>query len=141
MPEQQRDLGEMLFVFARAVIEAEEPLLRGHGVEMWDYAVLSRLADGPASTQAELAASVRRDKTRLIPILDRLEGRELLIRSPDPADRRNRIVSLTDAGRELLAECKASIRAMEDELLADLDAEERATFVAALTRLAPRSTG
>ncbi|WP_232662850.1 MarR family winged helix-turn-helix transcriptional regulator [Pseudonocardia sp. TRM90224] len=136
MPEQQqRDLGEMLFVLARTVIEAEEPLLRGHGVEMWDYAVLSRLADGPASTQAELAAAVRRDKTRLIPILDRLEVRKLLLRSPDPADRRNRIVSLTDAGHELLAACKASIRQMEDELLADLGPQERATFVAALTRL------
>jgi DNA-binding MarR family transcriptional regulator len=133
---QRHDLGAAFAWLARAMIKAEEPVLRAHDVEMWDYAVLVSLEDGPAPTQSELAAAVGRDKTRLIPILDRLEARGLLRRTPDPADRRNRVVSLTAAGRELVGSCRAAIRETEAEFLADLDPDERATFVAVLDRLA-----
>lgn len=118
------------------MIKAEEPLLRAHDVEMWDYVILATLARGPASTQSELAAASGRDKTRLIPILDRLEARGLLRRTPDPADRRNRVVALTEDGLALLGSCRAAIREMEAEFLADLEPGERATFVAVLERLA-----
>jgi len=133
---QRHDLGAAFAGLARAMLEAEGPVLRAHDVEMWDYAVLSALEDGPAATQSELAAGVGRDKTRLIPILDRLEVRGLLRRTPDPADRRNRVVSLTTAGRELVQACRAGIREVEAELLSALDPAERASFVAALDRLA-----
>lgn len=136
MDGQRHDLGAAFAWLARAMIKAEEPILRAHDVEMWDYAVLATLEGGPAPTQSELAAATGRDKTRLIPILDRLEARGLLRRTPDPADRRNRIVALTAAGRDLVASCRAGIRAMEAELLADLEPDERATFVAVLDRLA-----
>lgn len=136
MDGQRHDLGAAFAWLARAMIKAEEPILRAHDVEMWDYAVLATLEGGPAPTQSELAAATGRDKTRLIPILDRLEARGLLRRTPDPADRRNRIVALTTAGRDLVASCRAGIRAMEAELLADLEPDERATFVAVLDRLA-----
>jgi DNA-binding MarR family transcriptional regulator len=135
--EQQRhDLGAAFAWLARAMIKAEEPVLRAHDVEMWDYAVLATLEGGPAPTQSELAAAVGRDKTRLIPILDRLEARGMLRRTADPADRRNRVVALTAAGRELVASCRAGIREVEAELLVSVDPDERATFVAVLDRLA-----
>src|ERR671930_1240732 len=107
MAEQRRDLGAMLYALTRVVVDAEVPVLSRHDVDMWEYVVLGGLEHGPAPTQSQLAAAVGRDKTRLIPILDRLEARGLLRRAPDPDDRRNRIVSLTDDGRELLAACRA----------------------------------
>lgn len=141
MDEQRHDLGAAFAWLARAMLKAEEPVLRAHEVEMWDYAVLATLGEGPAPTQSELAAAVGRDKTRLIPILDRLEARGLLRRTPDPADRRNRVVALTPAGRALLASCRAGVREVEAELLAELDPDERAAFVAALDRLADAVRG
>jgi DNA-binding MarR family transcriptional regulator len=134
--DQRHDLGAAFAWLARAMIKAEEPVLQSHDIEMWDYVVLASLERGPASTQSELAAASGRDKTRLIPILDRLEARGLLRRTPDPADRRNRVVALTTAGRELVGSCRAGIRAMEAEFLADLEPGERGTFVAVLDRLA-----
>ena len=136
MGEQRHDLGAACARLARALVRAEEPVLRAHDVEMWDYAVLGALEDGPAPTQSELAAAVGRDKTRLIPILDRLEARGMLRRTPDPVDRRNRVVALTAPGRELVASCRAGVRLVEAELLSALDPGERAVFVAALDRLA-----
>ena len=136
MARDRPDLGILLHRLTSAVVQRELPLLRAHEIEMWDYVVLGGLEHDSAPTQAQLAASVGRDKTRLIAILDRLEARALLHRRPDPDDRRNRIVILTDAGRTLLAKCRRDIRAMETDLLSTLSAPDRTAFVRALSRLA-----
>ncbi|MDT7706985.1 MAG: hypothetical protein QOG20_2592 [Pseudonocardiales bacterium] len=70
--------------------------------------------------------------------LDRLEARGPLRRTPDPADRRNRVVALTDAGRDLLGECRACVRALEEELLGP---GERDVLIPALERLTTPGQG
>lgn len=129
------DLGVLLHRLTVAVAKDELPLLRAHQIEMWDYVALGGLEHGPAPTQAQLAASVGRDKTRLIQTLDRLEALGLLERLADPADRRNRIVTLTTAGRSVLAACRKDIRAMESELLVNLPTLDRAAFIRNLLAL------
>ncbi|RJQ72974.1 MarR family transcriptional regulator [Pseudonocardiaceae bacterium YIM PH 21723] len=132
----RHDLGAAFGRLTRAMVEAEEPILRRHDLEMWDYVLLSALESAAAPTQAELAATVRRDKTRIIPLLDSLEERRLLSRTPDPADRRNRIVALTDTGRAVLRDARAEIRRMEAGYLASIPAGERKVFLDVLDRLA-----
>lgn len=136
MASQRYDLGATFYRLSQALIAAEEPVLAARGVEMWDYVVLVALRDAPARSQAALAARAGRDTTRLIPILDRLEERELLSRTPDPADRRIRIVELTEAGTRLVNDCQGAIRAMERELLAAVPEAERAAFIETLERTA-----
>jgi DNA-binding MarR family transcriptional regulator len=140
MSGQRHDLGASFARLTRTMIELETPILRAHDIEMWDYVVLSALESAAAPTQSELAETARRDKTRLIPILDRLESRGLLSRTPDPADRRNRVVALTDEGRAVLLACRADIRVMETGFLASVPAARRRTFVEVLDQLAD-STG
>jgi MarR family transcriptional regulator, organic hydroperoxide resistance regulator len=137
-PDPRDDLGALLHRLLRRILAAETELLAAQAVEMWDYSVLVALETGPAQTQARLAAAIGRDKTRLIPSLDRLAERELVVREPDPADRRNRVVSITAAGREVLGACRGAIRAMEAELLADVPDADRAAFRRTLEQLAPR---
>ena len=119
----------------RRAVALELPVLAAHGLSMWEYVVLSGLVDGPAQTQARLAEAVGRDKTRIIPILDALEARGLLVRSPDPADRRNKVVTLTEPGRALRTAVATAISAAEEEVLGPLDAAERRTFRELLGRL------
>jgi DNA-binding MarR family transcriptional regulator len=109
----------------RGLIEAERPLLEARGLSMWGYIALSHLAREPADTQLALARAIRHDKTRLIGLLDELERQGLITRTPDPTDRRARIVTLTAAGVARHAAAKADIRAMEDEFLQDLDKTEQ----------------
>ncbi|MFD7077199.1 MarR family winged helix-turn-helix transcriptional regulator [Nocardioides sp. NPDC059952] len=130
------ELGFLLSRLMREVMAREKPILDAAGLEMWDYAVLTALAESDAPTQAQLAATTGRDKTRLIGNLDRLEARGMVERQPDPDDRRNRIVSLTRAGSRALRGCREAIAAMETELLSDLDPADRAAFERALTALA-----
>jgi DNA-binding MarR family transcriptional regulator len=136
VPDDRLDLAHALSLVLRAALAAEEPVLRAHDLEMWDYAVLGALEEGPAPAQAELAGRVRRDQTRLIPVLDRLEARGLLRRTVDPADRRHRVVELTTTGRDLVRRCRADIRAAEAELLGRLPAPDAGRFLATLDRLA-----
>lgn len=138
MPSPHRELAEAFLRLARVTAAAEMPVLRAHGLEMWDYVVLGGLAEGPSQTQARLADTVGRDRTRLIPILDRLEARGLVHRTPDPADRRNKVVRLSATGRDVLDACRAGIREVEAEQLADLEPDEREAFRRTLDRLADR---
>ncbi len=138
--DDREDLGALFARLTRALAEREQPLLEAQQLQMWDYVVLGGLEHGPAPTQAELAVRVRRDKTRLIQNLDGLEQRGLLVREPDPADRRNRVVSLTAQGRTVLARCRRDIRAMEDELLLALPPSARAGFLRGLATLAAEAT-
>jgi len=133
----REDLGALFARITRRLIELERPILDAHGLSMWGYVALNRLAREPPSTQLALAAAIGHDKTRLIGVLDALERDGLITREPDPADRRAKLVRITPAGAERHAAVVAGIRAMEDELLAALDARERDALLAALPRLAP----
>lgn len=136
MRGQRFDLAASCTWLSRALVAAEEPILARHGVDMWEYVVLSALDDGPAPNQSTLASKVGRDKTRLIGHLDRLEVAGLVSRTADPADRRNQTVALTEMGKSLLQACRKDIRAMEAGLLAPLTPAEQSTFVGLLDRLA-----
>jgi DNA-binding MarR family transcriptional regulator len=132
---ERPELGYLLSRLTRVAIAREEPILERAGLRMWDYAVLGALTEQAAPTQAQLAAATGRDKTRLIGNLDRLEELGLVTREPNPADRRNRVVSLTAEGRRVLERCRAEIREMERDLLRGIPADDRAAFELALTGL------
>lgn len=131
----REDLGALFTRLARRLVDAERPLLAARGLSMWAYVVLSHLAREPAGTQLALARAIGYDKTRLIGLLDALERDGAVARTPDPADRRARIVTLTPAGRALHAAAQADVRAMEDELLGDLSPSARRRLLTTLTQL------
>ncbi|GAA1564576.1 MarR family transcriptional regulator [Kribbella sancticallisti] len=133
---EREDLGSLFGRIIRRLMAAEGPLLGRHELSMWGYSVLSHLADQPAANQLTLATAIGYDKSRLIRLLDQLEEDGLIVREPDPADRRNRQVRLTTAGRERLSAARADIRAMEDDLLGELTAAERRSLIGMLGRLA-----
>jgi DNA-binding MarR family transcriptional regulator len=133
---EREDLGSLFGRITRRLIAAEEPLLDDHGLSMWGYGVLSQLAQEPAANQLALATAIGYDKSRLIALLDEIERNGLVVREQDPADRRNRRVRLTPAGRARLAAAQADIRAMEDDLLSELTRTEQRSLISMLSRLA-----
>ena len=102
---------------------------------MWESVVLSGLVDGPAQTQARLAEAVGRDKTRIIPILDALEARGLLVRSPRPGRPSQQGRGAHRAGPRAAGRRGDGHRRGEEEVLGPLDAAERRTFRELLGRL------
>lgn len=138
MPDaaRQDDLGALFARMTRRMIAAEEPILERHGLTMWEYVALSRVVRGPAGNQLALAKAINYDKTRLVRLLDKLEADGLVAREADPADRRSYLVTATAQGRRRHAAVVKDIRAMEEELLAGIPAQERTALLAALARLA-----
>ncbi|MEV6599252.1 MarR family transcriptional regulator [Actinoplanes sp. NPDC051346] len=139
--ENRADLGAMVMRLGRRILAMERPILAAHAISMWGYIVLTALHDRPMRTQAALAAGIGADKTRLIAVLDDLQRRELIEREPDPADRRVRLLRLTEAGRLLQQRIQADIRTAEDQLLGTLQESDRTALLTALAALHTEGPG
>jgi DNA-binding MarR family transcriptional regulator len=132
---ERADLAAMVVPLARALVAAEQPVLREHQLSMWAYVVLYNLDSNPVRSQAALAQAIGADKTRIIGVLDDLQERGLIRRQPDPTDRRAHVLSLTPKGRRLRDAAQADIRRGEERLLARLPASDRRGFLRALRLL------
>jgi len=133
--DDRPDLAAMLYPLVRVLIAAETPILATHGVSMWGYSVLTALDETPVRTQAALAEAIGADKSRIIGTLDELQSAGLIERTPDPDDRRVRLLSITAAGRRVRRAVRKSIRAYEDELLGVLPAADREALIRSLKAL------
>jgi DNA-binding MarR family transcriptional regulator len=140
-PSRRPDLAAMLAPLLREMIAAEEPVLDAHGLSMWGYIVLLALDRSSVRTQAALAAAIGADKTRIIPTLDELQHGGYIERRPDPADRRVRLLAITEAGRRVKDTAQAEIQRGEERWLGELNADERRVFLRVLERLTQREWG
>ncbi len=134
-PDGRRDLAAMAVPLARALVAAEEPILRAHEISMWGYIVLTALAEQPVRTQAALAQAIGADKSRIIADLDELQERGLIRRQPDAADRRVHLLSLTPEGSAVRQSVQSAIRRREEQVLALLPPGDREAFVRSLKAL------
>jgi DNA-binding MarR family transcriptional regulator len=132
---RRRDLAAMIAPLQRALVAAEQPVLRAHGLSMWAYVVLDVLDGEPVRTQAALAEFIGADKSRIIGVLDELENDNLLERTRDPADRRARFVAITDEGRRKHHAVQADIQRNEERVLARLPSADRAALLRSLAAL------
>ncbi|MFJ9641472.1 MarR family winged helix-turn-helix transcriptional regulator [Streptomyces sp. NPDC101206] len=109
--------------------------LAARGLRMWHMAVLSSLAaDGP-QPQRDLATRLAVHPSDMAKVLDELTRAGWVDRERDSDDRRRITATLTAAGRTALAELEAEVAAVQDALLAPLDADERNTLHRLLLRL------
>ena len=94
------------------------------GVNVREFTVLLLLSSRGPESQQQAARRLGVDRTTMVGLLDSLEGKGLVARQPDPADRRRNVVVLTDAGRKTLKDARAASDRAERKLLADLSAAE-----------------
>jgi len=86
-------------------------------------------------TQGEISELCDLDKTTMVVTVDDLERAGLAERRPSRADRRARIVAVTEAGRKVVAEGNEVITRLRDDVLAVLPPGERDVFCHGLVRL------
>lgn len=107
----------------------------GSGLRSYHYRLLAALEEwGPAS-QADLGRSTGIDRSDVTAALTELESRNLIERTVDPEHKRRNIVTLTPEGREQLRDLDTVLDAIQDELLAPLNATQRRQFITLMSRL------
>lgn len=87
-------------------------------------------------TLNDLAAHLYLDKSTASRVVDALERKGYVARSPHPQDRRAVLLEATDAGRALEGRIRESILEEERQLLAGFDPEIRRAMTHLLARLA-----
>jgi DNA-binding MarR family transcriptional regulator len=102
---------------------------REHGLEPGWHDVLATLRRGGPPYRlrpTELTSALMLTSSGTTKRLDRLERAGLIARTPDPGDRRGTLITLTEAGRELIDAVTEAHLENERRLLASLgEAEQR----------------
>jgi DNA-binding MarR family transcriptional regulator len=115
-----------------------------HGLPTGSLTVMALIAANPGCSQVQLAALAGITGPSLVGIIADLEGRGLLSRERDSADRRRNMVVLTDAGREKMETLFAAVTVIEQPVRDALGAADMAQLISLLDRalaaLAPRGS-
>ena len=96
-------LGRMIGMIGRAMSKSLTERIRqeGYDLTMEEWVVLVHLWHQDGQNQAQLGAVAGRHKTAVTRAIDHLEELNFVVRVPDQNDRRNKLIYLTRAGKEM----------------------------------------
>jgi DNA-binding MarR family transcriptional regulator len=98
--------------------------------------VLSRLEKGGPASSSDLAAAEQVRPQSMAATIAAIEQHGLITRTPDPADGRKQLISLSDLGRERISDSRrAREEWMARALTDDFTEDERRTIIEALALL------
>jgi MarR family transcriptional repressor of mepA len=127
-----------------AQMKAGENWIRERELSHAQSFVLGYLAQNPGAIQRDIAAVSRTTAASVSSLLQGLEDRGLVERRADGGNGRTKLVYATPTGSELIAGFDEAMADTEKTILGPLDAAERATLHALLTKITaelPRPTG
>jgi DNA-binding MarR family transcriptional regulator len=104
--------------FAATFAKAGEALTPG------EFGLLVLVDRNSGLSQMALARALGIDRSTLVPILDRLQGRGLLMRHRSPTDGRTHALALTPAGEKALARFARLVRLHEKRIASGLSSTE-----------------
>jgi len=103
------------------------------------FGVLEILRRNKGLTQSRLALAIGLDRSSLVPLLDKLQKRNVVEREASTKDRRSNHLHLTANGEQLLVEAERRVMLHEKRILARLTKSERQQLINLLTKLAKNS--
>jgi MarR family transcriptional regulator, lower aerobic nicotinate degradation pathway regulator len=107
----------------------------GESVTPVQYSILSALDQMGTAEQIVLSRSVGLDTTNVADVVARLQRQRLVKRQVSARDRRMKVVSLTERGKDLLRRVDAAAARAHERTLAALEPKARARFLRDLARL------
>lgn len=124
----------MLYI-GRTLNTRVEALLSPLGLTAREFGILETLSrEGPIN-QLAIARSRALDPAVIVAAIDGLEAKTFVERKVDPSDRRNRLVNLTSAGNQVIAEAATVIDSAERSFLSALQESDQEVFRRVLHRL------
>ncbi|ALC28493.1 MarR family transcriptional regulator [Streptomyces bacillaris] len=105
-----------------------------------DFLVLDALTGGDWVSQLDLAERLGINRTIMVGVIDRLESRGQVLRTRNPDNRRQYILSLTDRGRAAVETGRRAVAERDARLTAALSAEQVGRLNTLLARLLPEGS-
>jgi DNA-binding MarR family transcriptional regulator len=124
-----------LMATSKSVRRAYDLRLAGIGLNLSEGCLLAYVAEHGPITQTQVAERIGMGRAPAGAIVDHLSARSLLVRLPNPADRRVWLLSATPEGTELAARIAEVDRTLRAELREGLSREERQQLANTLVRL------
>ena len=125
----ERNFGFILHDVARLLRTTYDRRVRDLGLTRSQWWVLTHLFRKDGITQSELAETLELEKPSLGRLLDRLEAKGWVRRTPDPRDRRAKRVYLTDAAQTPMRVMREVAAGVREDALSSLNTAERDRFV------------
>jgi DNA-binding MarR family transcriptional regulator len=122
----------------RVMREHMNPLFAKAGLQAGEFDVLAtlrRLGEPYTLSPTQLYEAAMISSGGMTDRLDRLERAGLVVRRPDPKDRRGKLIVLTEPGKRLIDEAISRHVANEERLLLSLTQAEQETLSALLGKL------
>ena len=105
------------------------------GMRLKAFLLLGYVRDRGAVSQQELEAGLLMDANSVVLLLNETEAAGFSVRRRDPADRRRHMVELTATGRAAVERAEKAREGIEDDVLSDLNPDERKTLRKLLGRV------
>ena len=114
--------------------------MRQHG---WDitsvqFAALDAIQWHPLIDQAGVAALIAYDRPTIGEVVSRLVSKGLVERKVSEADRRARVLTLTQQGEDLVARLRPVVEELQADIVAGLTASEQVRFMELLSKAVAR---
>ncbi|KAA8890194.1 MarR family transcriptional regulator [Nocardia colli] len=111
-------------------------LLAPLGISPRHFGMLRLLREHDGQTQQQLGETLGIHRNVMVGLVDELEKRQLVERRRHPTDRRAHAVYLLPAAHDVLTGAQEAVARLDGELFADIGAEDRATLLRLLQRMA-----
>jgi len=127
-------LGAQLRRAQRKMYEQFEAWFQADEMTPLQFSILNLIELHPELTQKELASQMKVEPASFGESLARLENKGLIVRNPDPRDRRAKMMRLTPDGRRVLDRLIREIHDMERACASNLTEAEQARLLQLLEK-------
>jgi len=109
--------------------------LKKHDLTVEQLQVLKVMTLATGQTQRSLCVATEKSPANITRILDRLEKRKMVVRRPNPEDRRSSLVFLTEEGSVVRDDVVQKLTGLSERLLDGIDAREQQVVYTILERI------
>lgn len=135
MVDPMTDLGWLLVTGRNRLLAEVDNEMAPFDLTAAQCGVVLCVARGRAATPAELCDILDYDRGAMTRLLNRMEAKGILVRLPNPEDRRGLIIELTEKGKALFPLLQPRIDAVYAKALGNLNPAEAKVLVSLLCRV------
>lgn len=128
MLKREQSAGYMTNWAARLLIRTISPKLEAHGMTVGYLPVLFTLTENPRLSQKRIAEIIGVEQPTMAATLSRMERDGFIERTPDPADKRSALISLSADAQTKLAVVENAIDETNSQAFSLLTKAERKQF-------------